>query len=114
MKTYYVYIMASESGTFYTGITSNLKRRVFEHKTKATPGFTSRYNVTKLIYVEMFKTPDAAIKREKQIKSWRRVKKIELIDSKNSTWHDLAYDWHTDYKESPSAAEKIDSSLRSE
>ncbi len=113
MKTYYVYIMASESGTFYTGITSNLKRRVFEHKTKAIPGFTSRYNVTKLIYVEIFKTPDGAIRREKQIKSWRREKKIELIDSKNSTWQDLATDWYADIR-MPSATKKIDSSLRSE
>jgi putative endonuclease len=106
MKTYYVYIMTSETGTFYTGITSNLKRRIFEHKSKAIPGFTSRYNATKLIYVETFKTPDAAIRREKQIKAWRREKKIELIDSKNPAWHDLAADWYADYKESPSAAEK--------
>jgi len=114
MKTYYVYIMVSETGTFYTGITSSLKRRIFEHKSKVIPGFTSRYNVTKLIYVETFKTPDGAIRREKQIKSWRREKKIELIDSKNPTWRDLAADWYADYKESPSAAGKIDSSLHSE
>ncbi len=103
MKRYYVYIMASETGTLYTGITSNIKRRIFEHRTGEIPGFTNRYNVKKLVYVETFKTPDAAIKREKQIKSWRREKKIKLIDTKNPAWDDLAADWYTDYRESPSA-----------
>lgn len=98
MKTYYVYIMASETGTLYTGITSNLKRRVFEHKTKVVSGFTCRYDVAKLIYVEIFKMPATAIKREKQIKSWRREKKIKLIDMKNPAWDDLAAEWYADAK----------------
>ncbi len=106
MKTYYVYIMVSETGTLYTGITSNLKRRIFEHKIKAIPGFTSRYNVKKLIHVEIFKTPDVAIKREKQIKSFRREKKIKLIDMKNPAWDDLSANWYADCEESPSAAKK--------
>ena len=98
MKTYCVYILASESGTLYTGITSNLKRRVFEHKTGAIPGFTSQYHVTQLVYVETFKTAAAAIHREKQIKSWRREKKINLIDTTNPAWDDLAGDWYTNMK----------------
>ena len=106
MKTYTIYIMASETGTLYTGVTSNLKRRVFEHKTKIVSGFTCRYDVAKLIYVETFKTSAAAIKREKQIKSWRREKKIKLIDTKNPAWDDLAAGWYADNKESPLAAEK--------
>jgi len=106
MKTYTVYIMASETGTLYTGVTSRLNQRVFEHKSKAMPGFTSRYDVKKLLYVETFKTPDAAIKREKQIKSWRREKKIKLIDTKNPAWDDLAAEWYAENTESPSAGEK--------
>ncbi len=106
MKTYYVYIMASDSGTLYTGVTSNLKRRVYEHKEKLIPGFTARYNIGKLLYVETFKTPASAIKREKQIKSFRREKKIKLIDTKNPGWNDLAVNWYATNMESPSAAEK--------
>ena len=106
MKTYYVYIMAGETGMLYTGITSRLKQRVFEHKSKIVPGFTCRYDVAKLIYVETFKTPAMAIKREKQIKSWRREKKIKLIDMKNPAWDDLAVGWYADYTESLSAGEK--------
>jgi putative endonuclease len=90
--------MASESGTLYTGITSNLKRRVFEHKTGVVSGFTSQYNVTKLVYVETFKTAASAINREKQIKSWRREKKINLIDTKNPAWDDLAVGWYANIK----------------
>ena len=114
MKTYYVYIMVSETGTLYTGITSNLKRRVFEHKAKAVPGFTTQYDVKKLVYVETFKAPAPAINREKQIKSWRREKKIKLIDTKNPAWDDLAADWYAINKESPVATEKQIPPLRSE
>ena len=97
MKTYYVYILASKSGTLYTGITSNLFRRVSEHKDHVFPGFTSKYNVNRLLYYEKFGTPDAAIKREKQIKGWRREKKIKLIDSTNPEWKDLAENWYDSY-----------------
>jgi putative endonuclease len=97
MKTYYVYILASKSGTLYTGITSNLFRRVSEHKDHILPGFTSKYNVNRLLYYETFGTPDQAIKREKQIKGWRREKKIKLIDSTNPQWNDLAESWYDSY-----------------
>ena len=76
-KTYYVYILASKNGTLYTGITSNLFRRVSEHKNHMLPGFTSKYNVNRLLYYKKYGTPTEAIKREKQIKSWRREKKIK-------------------------------------
>jgi putative endonuclease len=89
MKTFYVYILASETGTLYTGITNNLKRRVMEHKEGVIPGFTKTYNVDKLLYFETFQTAMSAIAREKQIKSFRREKKIKLIDSKNPQWLDL-------------------------
>lgn len=96
MKTYYVYIMASDSGTLYVGMTSNLKRRVYEHKTGAIAGFTCEYHVKKLLYVETFKMASGAIHREKQIKAWRREKKINLIDMANPAWDDLAFGWYAD------------------
>ena len=96
MKTYYLYILASRTGTLYTGITSNLKQRIYEHKTERIPGFTSRYKVNRLLYVESFSTPKAAIQREKQVKSWRREKKVQLIDSTNPKWNDLSKDWYSE------------------
>ena len=90
MKTFYVYILSSQTGTLYAGITSNLKRRVMEHKTKKIPGFTRTYHIDRLLYVETFQTAMSAIKREKQIKAFRREKKIRLIDAKNPQWADLA------------------------
>ena len=97
MKTYYVYILDSKSGTLYTGITSNLFRRVNEHKNHKLPGFTDKYNVNRLLYYEKHGTPAEAIKREKQIKSWRREKKIKLIDAENPAWNDLAENWYDSY-----------------
>ena len=93
MKTYYVYIMASISGTLYTGVTNNIKRRVFEHKNHLVPGFTDKYNINRLLYFEAFADSLVAIKREKQIKSLRREKKIKLIDAENAQWDDISEDW---------------------
>jgi putative endonuclease len=93
MKTYYVYIMNSPSGTLYTGITKDLKRRVYEHKHKLIPGFTAQYNVTRLAYFEETHDVNAAIAREKEIKGWRREKKLALIKSINPTWQDFSADW---------------------
>lgn len=89
------------SHVLYTGITGNLTRRVWEHKNKLVPGFTSRYNLTRLVYQECFCYPDAAINREKEIKGWRRSKKIKLIESMNPHWHDLAEQWANIYKPRP-------------
>ncbi len=88
-KTYFVYIVASHSRRLYTGVTNNLTRRVHEHETKAAPGFTARYNISRLVYLEETNDPAAAIAREKQIKSWRRQKKTALIESLNPGWTDL-------------------------
>ena len=93
MKHYYVYIMTSPSGTLYTGMTNNLQRRVYEHKNKLIDGFTKKYNVTRLVYYELYHDVRDAIAREKQIKSWRRSKKIDLIKSLNPTWKDLSEEW---------------------
>ncbi len=89
-KNYYVYILTNKFNTvLYTGITNNLKRRVYEHKNKFVDGFTKKYNVSKLVYYEIFEDPYNAITREKQIKGWTRNKKKELINSFNPTWEDL-------------------------
>jgi putative endonuclease len=92
-KQYYVYIMTNRSGTLYTGVTSDLRRRVYEHKHKLIPGFTSKYNITRLVYYEATNDVNAAIAREKQIKGWLRRKKIALVESTNPKWQDLAQDW---------------------
>lgn len=94
MKKYYVYIMASKSRVIYTGITNSLERRVQEHKDKLVEGFTSRYNVNRLVYFEETNDVNAALNREKQIKGWLRVKKTDLIESVNPTWKDLSLEWH--------------------
>lgn len=93
MKTYYVYIMTNHSGTLYTDITNNLEQRVYEHKHNLIPGFASKYNITKLVYYEEGNDKDTALAREKQIKGWKRAKKIALIESKNPEWKDLGLAW---------------------
>jgi len=75
-------------------MTNNLKKRIYEHKTHLVEGFTKKYNVTKLLYFETFGDAASAIKREKQIKAWRREKKVALIDTKNPRWDDLSGDWY--------------------
>jgi len=93
MSEYYVYIMTNGKRTLYTGVTNNLYRRVYEHKEKLIPGFTKRYNIDYLVYVENTSDVVAAITREKQIKGWTRAKKISLIESSNPEWRDLSLDW---------------------
>lgn len=89
-KHYYVYIMTGKSNkVLYTGITNDLKRRVYEHKEKLAVGFTKKYNITKLVYYEIFRDVESAILREKQIKGGSRIKKIMLIASINEGWRDL-------------------------
>jgi putative endonuclease len=86
--------MTNKSKTLYTGMTNNPIKRTFEHKQKLVPGFTSKYNITSLVYFE--ETPDvkAAISREKQIKGWLRAKKIALIEAINPQWRDLSEEWY--------------------
>ena len=93
MRIYCVYILANETNTVtYTGVTNDLLRRVFEHKEKIIKGFTSRYNINKLVYFECTDDVRDAIEREKQIKAGSRRKKIELIESMNKEWRDLYQD----------------------
>jgi putative endonuclease len=90
---YYVYIMASRTHVFYVGVTNNIVRRVRQHKERAHEGFTARYNVDRLVWYEVWPYVRTAIAREKQIKPWRREKKIRLIESLNPTWQDLSEEW---------------------
>ena len=90
----YIYIMTNKhNGVLYTGVTGNLFRRVSEHKNKLIDGFTSKYNVTILVYYEEYSTMEQAIAREKQIKGGSRQKKMDLINSKNPEWKDLYEDF---------------------
>jgi len=93
VKTYYVCIMTNKTRTLYTGVTSSLDQRVVQHKLKLLPGFTSRYNLTKLVYFEVFGDIRAAIAREKQITGWLRAKKVALIIASNPAWRDLSEGW---------------------
>ncbi|GAC1632612.1 MAG: GIY-YIG nuclease family protein [Candidatus Acidiferrum sp.] len=88
-RTFHVYLMASESGVLYLGVTGALPKRVWTHKQKVVKGFTQKYNVTKLVRYEAHSTARAAITREKEIKRWRREKKVALIESINPEWRDL-------------------------
>jgi len=89
-KTYVVYILASRSRNLYTGVTNNLQVRLAQHREKLNPGFTSRYNIFRLVHFEVYGDIRAAIAREKEIKAWRREKKIRLIEQGNPRWEDLS------------------------
>jgi putative endonuclease len=106
MRSYYVYIMTNRSGTLYAGMTNDIQRRVYEHKQKLLDGFTKKYNMNMLAYFVETDDVEAAICREKQVKAWRRSKKVALIESMNPQWRDLSEGWFT--------TPPPDSSLRSE
>ncbi len=89
MPTYHVYILTNQSRTLYIGMTSDLMRRMEEHRSWAVSGFTSQYNVTRLVYYETTEDVQAAIARERQLKRWRRSKKLGLIDQFNPEWREL-------------------------
>ena len=96
-KNYYVYLITNmHNSVLYLGVTNNLLRRVYEHKNKLTKGFTSKYNVQKLVYFEMTGEVQDAIAREKEIKKWRREKKNDLVESMNPEWNDLSEGWYDD------------------
>ena len=92
-KQYYVYIMANDSKTLYTGVTNDLVRRAWEHKNGIADNFTCRYHITRLVHYEVTNDVWVAITREKQIKGWLRKKKIALIESVNPQWNDLSEGW---------------------
>ncbi len=91
---YHVYILASATGVLYVGVTNNLERRIAQHKEKRLSGFTKRYSVTRLVYFEAYGDVRNAITREKEIKAWRREKKLALIRSMNPSFRDLSLYFH--------------------
>ena len=104
--SYWVYVLTNRwNGTLYIGVTNDLKRRIWEHKTGVIPGFPKQYGLRRLIYLEEFRDVRRAIDREKQLKGWNRQRKLELLETGNPDWKDLSADWF---------GEGLDSSLRSE
>ena len=92
-RTYFVYILASASRRIDVGVTNDLIRRTCQHRTKTFPGFTADYNIASLVFFETTNDATSAIRREKEIKGWRREKKIRLVEEHNPDWRDLAKDW---------------------
>ncbi len=92
IKQYFVYILTNKSHTLYIGITSDIVRRLHEHKHKFVKGFTAKYNIHKLIYVEQYRDALSALNREKQLKGWTRNRKVALIKESNPTFHEIFLD----------------------
>ena len=91
---YYLYILSNKNnGTLYIGVTNDLERRMFEHKNKLIEGFTKNYGLNRLIYFQTFQYINDAIKREKNMKKWKRQWKIDVIEKENPNWSDLSKDW---------------------
>ena len=112
---YFTYIVASRSRTLYIGVTSDLRRRVFEHKLKLREGLTSRYNCSRLVWFEQSNDVSVAIQREKELKGWLRSKNIALIQASNPTWEDLSADWYPHLRHEillQQTSQKADPSLR--
>ncbi|QAU50052.1 GIY-YIG nuclease family protein [Bradyrhizobium guangzhouense] len=87
---YYIYILASRrDGAIYVGVTNDLIRRIYEHQIKAVPGFTAKYNITRLVWFEIYDDPISAISREKELKKWKRAWKTQLVEKDNPNWNDL-------------------------
>jgi len=87
---YYVYILASrKDGAIYVRVTNDIVRRIYEHRTKIIQGFTSKYNITRLVWFEIYEDPISAISREKELKKWKRAWKVQLIEAQNPRWDDL-------------------------
>jgi putative endonuclease len=93
MREYWVYILASIRRALYIGVTNDLQRRVFEHKSHLVPGFASKYGIDRLVYFESTNDVHEALAREKQLKGWLRKKKLALIESMNPKWEDHAAEW---------------------
>jgi len=92
-RLFFVYILSSHRRVLYVGVTNNLERRMLEHRSGVNVGFTTRYRANQLVYYETTENPLSAIAREKEIKRWRRSKKIELVMQTNPAWADLSRDW---------------------
>jgi putative endonuclease len=106
-RVFHVYILSNVSRMLYVGVTNDLERRTYEHKHKLVPGFSTKYNLHRLVYFEAFGHIGDAIAREKQLKGWLRSKKLALIESTNPEWNDLAADWFKAPKTAKTRAQDI-------
>ena len=97
-KQFYIYILASKTRRLYIGVTSDLKKRVWQHREKITDGFAEKYNIRRLVYYEVSQNAESSILREKRLKNWPRKWKLRLIEGHNPEWNDLAEEWF-DYEE---------------
>ena len=95
-RVFYIYILASDSRRLYVGMTSDIVRRVWQHRTGSMPGFTRKYRVSRLVHLERTSNARAATARERELKGWRREKKLSLVKSANSGWLDLSASWFAD------------------
>jgi putative endonuclease len=95
VQAYYTYMVASRTRVLYTGVTNNLERRVLEHRSRQSLGFTAKYGCHRLVWFEQYTQVTSAITREKELKGWGRPRKIALIELENPTWKDLSADWGT-------------------
>ncbi|HEY3294266.1 MAG TPA: GIY-YIG nuclease family protein [bacterium] len=112
MRHYYVYMTASLTRVIYIGVTGNLDRRIVQHKEKVHEGFTSRYNVNRLVYWESFTDIHRAIAREKELKGWRREKKVALIEARNPAWKDLSAQWYGEFKKLEAETTALEEKMR--
>ena len=110
---HFAYIMGSLSGTFYTGYTNNVRRRSVEHQQGIGSAFTKKYGCDRLLWYGVFQYAENAIAREKEIKGWRRSKKIALIESINPSWRDLSKDFYREFEPERKRSDRDSSSLRS-
>jgi putative endonuclease len=102
-RAYFVYILASNSRVLYVGSTCDLARRTYQHRHGLLPGFTKQYHVNRLVWWDVTPNARAAVQMEREIKSWRREKKVRLIEATNPGWHDLSLDWlPSSHKQDPS------------
>lgn len=108
-KTYFVYILSNRSKTLYIGVTNNLRRRVFEYKAGVGSSFATKYKLDRLVYFERFEDVRSAIDRGKQLKGWRRLKKVALIVALNPTWNDLSEGWYERQQFQPEVHRSFDS-----
>ena len=92
-RNYYVYMLTNATRRLYVGVTNDLERRLYEHRGRLVPGFTRKYKIDWLVYYEQTSDVESARAREKQIKGWRRSKKVALIETMNPRWRDLSLDW---------------------
>ncbi|HUK46665.1 MAG TPA: GIY-YIG nuclease family protein [Terriglobales bacterium] len=108
-KKYFVYILSNRSKTLYIGVTNNLRRRISEYKHGTGSGFASKYKLDRLVYFERYSDVHRAIAREKQLKGWRRLKKIALIVALNPAWKDLSGGWYERHRYQPEVHRSFDS-----